>query len=169
MVMLSHMKITACSCRYLAQLPKIAALVLLTLFIGACKNDVSDRNIAAVDLPTVRRAIDSTKPGEFVIVDARTPQQFDAGHLPKAINVPITALPDGGRPPASVERAKQVIVYGEDPGSAFATGIAKRIYLSGQKKVRVFRGGYKAWVQAGERVEKPEQASQPAGATAPAP
>ena len=109
--------------------------------------------------------MESEKPGKFQIVDARSPEQYRAGHIPMATNLPITALPDGARLPVALENAKTVVVYGQNPGSGLARGVAKRIYLAGQKGVKLFEGGYDAWSQAGHPIDRAEADSK---ATVPA-
>jgi len=32
------------------------------------------------------------KAGDYFLLDVRTPQEFDAGHIPEAVNVPVDAL-----------------------------------------------------------------------------
>lgn len=131
-----------------------AAIGLASLMGVGCTPDVSDRDLVSIDLPAVRRMLDTEKPGNVRVVDARSPEQYRAGHIPKATNLPITMLPDGARLPVDLENAKTVVVYGQNPGSGLARGVAKRIYLTGQKGVRLFEGGFDSWKQAGLPVEK---------------
>lgn len=135
------------------------ALVVSSLAGVGCEADVSDRDIVSIDLAAVRQLVQAEKPGSFQLVDARRPADFKAGHLPGAKNMTITDLPEGRRLPLDVANAGTVVVYGQNPGSGLARGVAKRIYLSGQKGVRLFEGGYDAWVQAGLPVTKPTAGS----------
>lgn len=133
--------------------PILLAFVLASL-VG-CNKDVSDKDLEFVDTPVVRRQIDSAKPGHLRVIDARSPTDYRAGHLPKAVNLTVADLPDGARPPAEISSAKNVIVYGQSPVSGLARGLAKRLILAGHKGVKVYEGGIEAWTQSGYALEKP--------------
>ena len=146
----------------LAKIIAASLLLFSTFGAGGCEADVSDRDIVSIDLSAVRQMVQAEKPGSFKLVDARRPSEFRAGHLPGAMNLPITSLPERARLPLEIESAGNVVVYGQNPGSGLARGVAKRIYLGGQKGVRLFEGGYDAWAQAGLPVTKPDAHTPPA-------
>lgn len=135
------------------------ALALTAMVAGGCEADVSDRDIVSIDLAAVRQLVQAEKCQIYCLIDARRPTDFKAGHLPGATNLTITDLPEGRRLPLDVANASTVVVYGQNPGSGLARGVAKRIYLSGQKRVRLFEGGYDAWAQAGLPITKPTAGS----------
>jgi phage shock protein E len=53
------------------------------------------------------RLVREGKPA-YLLVDVRTPAEYEAGHIPTAINVPVDVI--GTRPPTS-EKAALIIVY----------------------------------------------------------
>lgn len=143
-----------CFARPRAILGLLAIIVFAPLLVG-CNKDVSDKDLQSVDTQAVRRMVDTSRAGTFRLVDARAPEQFAQGHLPRALNLTLTDLPDGARLPPSVAGTKTVVVYGPHPNSALARGLAKRMVLAGHKGVRVYEGGFEAWSQAGLPIERP--------------
>jgi len=80
--------------------------------------------------------------GAFLL-DVRTPQEFELGHIPGAVNIPNTAL--RGRV-SEVPRDREVVVY---------CGVGIRAYLSerilrenGHERVGNLVGGWKTWKSA---------------------
>jgi rhodanese-related sulfurtransferase len=90
--------------------------------------------------------------GFVVIVDARTPEEFDSGHVPGAINIPTAAFLKG-RPEGlgQIPRDADVIIYCDDRDCASSRIVAEqlRLYGFGPDGVRVFTPGYPAWEVGG--------------------
>jgi rhodanese-related sulfurtransferase len=85
-----------------------------------------------------------------VVVDVRSPCEFDGGHVPGAINIPFWAVPMAPIP-ATVE--DRIVVYcGHGPRA-----VAARIALGwrGFRHVAVLSGHMSAWHAAGLREETP--------------
>ena len=59
------------------------------------------------DPERLARLVDSKEPAHF-IVDVRTPEEYAAGHIPTAINIPVSEI--GERPPTPDKNAL-IIVY----------------------------------------------------------
>lgn len=55
-----------------------------------------------------RDLIDSHPPGTFQILDVRQPQEYEQSHIPGAILIPISELPDRLD---ELDPAKETIVY----------------------------------------------------------
>ncbi|MBX9625496.1 MAG: hypothetical protein K2X82_16945 [Gemmataceae bacterium] len=90
------------------------------------------------------RALAGTPAVTFV--DARLPADYALGHVPGAVNLPVSAglaerravtavLPAGGR----------VVVYCQSRSCAWADTVAADLYHRGHRDVRVFRGGWVGW------------------------
>lgn len=117
-------------------------LVLLISGVG-CQNKVSDRDLSTIELAEVRRLHGATN-SRFV--DPRAPEEFSKSHIAGALNlqvVQVTELKTDMEP--SVARAKTVVVYGNNPGSAVARVVAKRLMAAGHKGVRLYLGGLDEW------------------------
>ena len=80
------------------------------------------------------------------LIDARTPEEFAAGHVPDAINVPIAELDDY----AKRHRNMPAGIVTTMCGSTGRGEKASTILLShGIANVQVMKGGLKAWREAG--------------------
>lgn len=96
-------------------------------------------------LEEVRQALGKK---DVVLIDARTPFEYDIGHIPGAINIPHDS--------DSLEtlyRQNQLdmvslIVYCAGPDCNKAELLAERLRQLGHRDVRVFPGGWDAWVNA---------------------
>jgi len=151
-------------------LTTISALLylgVLTLLMGGClKSNISDKKIQYIDLA---RAVDlfeqqKKENDTALFIDARKPERFAEGHIPGARNMrtPDVDLRYGTDP--ALERYKNLIVYGENPGTATVNAMAKRLIEVGyngfvKKRVKVFPGGWEEWEITGLPVEAdtPEQ------------
>jgi rhodanese-related sulfurtransferase len=86
---------------------------------------------------------------DFVLVDARSPSAYDAGHLPGAINLPhatideraVATLPDG-----------PVVAYCWGPACNGAAKAGRRLAELG-RPVREMLGGFEYWVREGNPLE----------------
>jgi protein disulfide-isomerase len=86
-----------------------------------------------------------------IILDVRTRQEFDAGHLVGAFNLGVNA-PDFAERIKSLDRNKTYLVH-------CASGIrsvraCEKLELLDFPNLYNLTGGYKAWVKAGQPVEK---------------
>ncbi|AEV15833.1 MAG: rhodanese-like domain-containing protein [Thermus sp.] len=86
---------------------------------------------------------------EVFILDVREPNEFQAGRIPGAVNIPVRELPKRmGELPKGI---KPIIVY---CGSGHRGGMAL-VFLKGQGyNVKNIIGGFKAWSDAKLPVEK---------------
>ena len=94
---------------------------------------------------------------EVLIIDARPPSAFAAGHIPGARNIRLNNIDAKERDPA-LERYKAIIVYGETPGPTIERATAKRLIEARYDDVRWFEDGFQAWVRGGMPVARSEAA-----------
>ena len=83
--------------------------------------------------------------GEAVLIDVRTPDEYAAGHIEGAVNVPIDTLAQNL---AKIPADKPVIVYcasGHRAGMALSS-----LRILGYTNVRAFSPGWKGWSGANE-------------------
>lgn len=112
-------------------------------FLAGCQQEISDRDIVSADLAEVRR-LHAARSARFV--DARAADEFAAGHIPGSLNLQLPQVSEVKTDmEPSVARAKTVVVYGNNPGSAVAKAMAKRLMIAGHKGVRLFAGGMDEW------------------------
>jgi rhodanese-related sulfurtransferase len=79
-----------------------AAIALAVLVIGARGSEA--QSIVDVDGPQAHAYVEDGA----VLVDVRTPEEFAAGHIEGAINVPVQSLPAGSE---AIPADRPVVVY----------------------------------------------------------
>ena len=88
--------------------------------------------------------------GTIMLVDARSPEEYDAGHMPGSINVPIGSLVEMIGSDRFAGAGLVVTLCGSTGRGEQAAGILR---AEGVKGVKVLRGGLKAWREAGYPIE----------------
>lgn len=156
-----------------------ASLVLLGIAIGvtavhAVADDASilrheearagtvHRNVGRF-LPTLSaaEARDRILRREALVIDARYPRDYAAGHLPNAINIPIYLTTDDideKMPELARNPGKLVILYCQSEQCDFAERVARKLIDLGHGNLALFREGWQGWVDAGY-VPKPRKPS----------
>lgn len=93
----------------------------------------------------------SNEAKDWVILDVRSPEEFEAGHVPNAINIPHTEIAD------NIERLlghinKPVVVYCR---SGFRAAKAGNILIeNGFSQVKHLDGDMQGWEKSGNPIEK---------------
>lgn len=124
----------------------------LGLLAGCPTRKVSDEDVAIATVADVKRlAADPEDPA--VVIDVRSPAEYDAGHIPGAVHRRLATLGDRAFPELE---DRVVVVYG--PGRrGLSTVGAKRVLASEVEEPPYdFRDGFAGWVAAGEAVERSE-------------
>jgi rhodanese-related sulfurtransferase len=128
---------------------------------GGCTKDYSDKDIEEISLSQVRTLTGGKDAPKVMLVDPRAESDFAAGHLPGAQNLGLNserARTGEGLNPV-FKGYKHIVVYGDDPSSAPAIAMTKRLMTAGAKGVKLFRGGLIEWRRAGLPIEKDAAAS----------
>ena len=97
-----------------------------------------------VTVEEVKKDMDAGK--EFVLLDVRTSEEFNAGHLPKAVNIPRGTLEFiiGKYYP---QKDVDIVVYCRT--DARGALCAKALSDIGYTNIRNLKGAFKAWGEAG--------------------
>lgn len=119
---------------------------------------------------TVLISPDQLKAWDGLIADTRAPQRYAAGHIPGAVNLPLSVLrkQQGGATlvadagtfslclgDAGIDRDTPLVVYGER-GQPDAGYVMWALHYHGHRKVRLLNGGLEEWVAQGNAlVQKP--------------
>jgi len=155
---------------------RIAALIFMSLFAVASWAAEAQRldapvatNSSAPKLsrpaetnaaPSINIAFQNLSVEEFakmaddkrnVILDVRTPEEFEAGHLPGAVNLDVKA-PDFREKAAALDKSKTYLVHCAS-GVRSVKACEALCHLNFPKLYNL-PGGFKAWVKAGKPVEK---------------
>jgi rhodanese-related sulfurtransferase len=92
---------------------------------------------ADLDLDTFAKAVAA---GEVTVVDVREPHEFAAGHIPDAVNLPLSRFDPRDLPPATV---KPVVLHCQSGGrSRKALNEAR---AAGRDDVKHYPGGMAQW------------------------
>ena len=143
-------------------------LCCLAALLSACGDKISDADIEFVSLSDVR-AVVQEKSANARLIDPRSADEYAQGHIPGAIHLPLVRVSDEkDKLDPALARFKRLIVYGNDPGSAVARAVTKRLMRSGANDVKLYSGGLSDWIRAGLKVDRDPTAPAPASATQPA-
>lgn len=107
--------------------------------------------IAASSTDISQQGLLKAKSTDLVIVDVRTPEEFMQGHVPNAINIPLSDIIKNTSVLAS-SKEKQLVLYcrsGRRAGKA-----ADILSKSGFDNIQHLEGDMNAWIEAGLPIEK---------------
>lgn len=82
----------------------------------------------------------------FVLVDSRSTESWDQGHIPGAVHLPTALIPE--RAEALLDRSVPVVTYCWGPGCNGATRAALALAELGYQ-VKEMLGGFEYWVREG--------------------
>jgi len=122
----------------------IAVLIILLVSIRAIRN----KGVSSIAINDAFELADNV---HALILDVRTKEEFDSGHLSNATHIPLNELQ--GRLSELVSyKEKPLLVYCHSGGrSAAACQILKQ---AGFADVNNMQGGISAWINAGKKVVK---------------
>jgi rhodanese-related sulfurtransferase len=112
-----------------------------------------DAGPMALDLS---QALELFEGGGAVFVDARIPDEFVAGHIPGAFNLPYDDLGSHLDVLNYLPDDSLVITYCDGSECALSLELADELTAMGFGQVRVFFGGWEQWVEAGHPAEEGE-------------
>lgn len=133
----------------------VFGIVALCGLMG-CKGDLSDKKIEFIDL---NRAMDLYDEGlsddeAVLFIDVRNAKRFNAGHIKGARNIRVNEIDLKYDADPELLKYDNLVVYGENPGTASARAMAKRMIEGGyntmlKDRVRLFLGGWVVWESTG--------------------
>jgi len=103
-------------------------------------------DVARIDRETLRRRL---RAGEVVLIDVRPPEEYAAGHLPRAISVPTGDLDAFVR---SIPKKLEIVAYCRGPYCMLAVEAVRALQRHGRKAHR-FEDGVAEWRAAGLPLE----------------
>ncbi len=121
--------------------------ICLAAIVTGCSDSrkTSDRDIEVIDY---RKVIEFINHPDIptALIDVRPSQQYRAGHLPRAINIPLPQITIGEQRLAEVKR---IIVYANGWNDNISAAAVKKMIYMGYENVYDFRGGVEQWVNEG--------------------
>ena len=88
----------------------------------------------------------------FKLVEVLREDNYNEGHIPGAINIPVDMLQ--GLASKHLDKNDAIVVYCENYGCHASINAARTLLELGYKKVLDFKAGKKGWVDAGLELEK---------------
>ena len=108
-----------------------------------------------VDVETLRSLIEADM---AVLLDARTRENFNTGHLPKAISLPIGEFNEKYDKTAGfLAGDKSIVIYCIGVNCIDSALLAKELHQKGYRDIYVYKGGIEEWQALGYPVEKPQE------------
>ncbi len=109
------------------------------------------------DVSDVHAALESGDPG-FVLLDSRSREAWDQGHVPGAVHLPGREV--ATRAEGELDRSVPVVTYCWGPGCNGATRAALALALLGFR-VREMIGGFEYWAREGLPVQTADGLTRP--------
>ncbi|MFC1683188.1 rhodanese-like domain-containing protein [Candidatus Zixiibacteriota bacterium] len=90
-----------------------------------------------------------------LFIDARDPEEYQAGHIPGAVNIPYdrTRLPEYERIKSKLQKNERIVVYCNTHICSVSYTCAEDLIYLGFDRV-IIAEGYMQWVEKGYPVEK---------------
>lgn len=138
-----------------------AGLVFVALMSGMVFNFVSETgflshhnmtepiikaNLASFIPKVSAKYIKKIKGGSKVIIDARQIEDYNAGHIDGAINIPVTlCAEDCNSKLSEVEKTSQLVIYCQSPGCPYAEKVAAKLIDNEFNNITIYKGGWVDW------------------------
>jgi rhodanese-related sulfurtransferase len=94
--------------------------------------------------------------GTTILVDARSESEFNEGHIPGALNIPYESFTEYFQQLTDlVPLESAVVCYCRSVTCDLSDHLAQELRLMGYENVRLYRGGWDEWQEAGYPADKP--------------
>jgi rhodanese-related sulfurtransferase len=132
-------------------LPVLSALSM-TPGMSGCSTKISDSVVNRITTTEAIRRHDGEK---TLFIDARPKSAYQRGHIAGAISLRLGELSYTDRDTRLMTHSP-LVVYGENPGSAPALALAKRLLEMDYKDIEYYEPGLSGWRAAGLPIERAE-------------
>jgi len=93
------------------------------------------------------------KKGSAIFIDARHEYDFQQGHIPGAINLPLSEFDTDTLLIRSLPRNKTVVTYCDGQECNSSVALAQKLLAAGFTQVNIFFGGWNEWKSAHAEIE----------------
>ena len=101
--------------------------------------------------------VDSLRSLSAVLIDARLPEFYKAGHIPGAVNIPFEDLNPYLDKLFTIPKDTMVILYCDGDDCELSYDLALYMIQRGFRRVYDFQGGWEQWIASGLPEAKGEQ------------
>ncbi len=122
---------------------------------ASAADDVAEQSAEQPAAPTTLAA---ALIADAILIDARTPDVYAAGHIPGALNLPVADF-DTAYPPLkkTIEAASLLVVYCDGGDCELSHDLATMLKDLGHGPLQLFSGGFDEWMAGGNSArEGPE-------------
>jgi rhodanese-related sulfurtransferase len=112
---------------------------------------------------TLAQLLHKQREGDLILAEGSLREEFERGHLPGAINIPLTEVREliPRLLPADTQ-AIEIVTYGAHERSPTGNMLLMALHLLGYTRSSFYAGGKEGWRAAGRELEKgPAQAQAP--------
>lgn len=107
---------------------------------------------ASVSLAEVKEKLNTGD--NMVLLDARTLEEYQAGHIKGAISLPLIEFTERyAQIEGQLSKDSELVVYCNGSSCGLSTAVAEALLAKGYGRVRVFFGGWPEWLAAGYPIE----------------
>ncbi len=117
--------------------------------IGLATSRGEMRSISTEEL---KEKIETSAP--FALVEVLQPKDYESGHIPLAINIPLNDEFEDSVRSALPDKEQPIVVYCASTSCDASPKAAKKLEDLGYTKVMDYEGGKKDWTEAGLRLEQ---------------
>jgi 3-mercaptopyruvate sulfurtransferase SseA len=133
----------------------IGTFVLVT---SGCETNTTEADLELISVSEVSRLMADAErrpsSATIILIDPRSEREYQEAHIPGAINLTLADVGRDEKIDKSIARHNHIVVYGNNPASPSARGMAKRLMANGYDDVRFLEAGLEAWLQQGGKVDR---------------
>ena len=131
-------------------LDAFAGRLVSPLPVGKIDQTVREHVPVTLPMPVVLDEVQQLMNAGGLLIDARSPELFAAGHIEGAISLPMVDIEEVLADfIARIDRDQVVMTYCSGFGCPDSFDLGMRLIEEGFSDVRVFEGGYPGWPDAG--------------------
>lgn len=141
----------------------LITVLLPACVLGGCQRQVSDKRIEVIGLEEAVEYFERSKgeDSEALFFDARRDSIYAEGTIEGAVQLRPDDVDLRAGPDPRYEARDALIVFGQNPGSAVARAMSKRLIEAGynsmlKSRVKFYPGGYDEWLATGLPTEVPK-------------
>lgn len=117
------------------------------LFFPASRRIATPQHVVPPEFISLEEALALFKSGDALFVDARHAYDFNLGHIPGAVNVPLKDFVLDSSPLAGAQMDKLLVTYCDGANCNSSIELANKLSAAGFTRVKMFFGGWNEWKQ----------------------